>query len=79
MLQELSGAWQASAAADSYYAQWALDEGAGTCMPDDTADPNFQAASGPSEQAAQDKVAFTQLWNQLADSYGLTRYGPGEL
>ena len=79
MLQELSGAWQASAAADSDYAQWSLDEGDGTCVPDDTADPNFQAASGPSEQAVQDKLAFTRLWNQLADSYGLTRYGQGQL
>ena len=79
MLQELSGAWQASAAADSDYAQWALDEGAGTCVPDDSADPNFQAGTAPSEQAVQDKLAFTRLWNQLADSYGLTRYGQGQL
>ena len=79
MLQELSGAWQASATADSDYAQWAQDEGAGTCMRDDTAAPNFQAASGPNEQATQDKLAFTRLWNQLADSYGLTQYGQGQL
>jgi hypothetical protein len=79
MLQELSGAWQASATADSDYAQWALDEGTGTCVPDDASDPNFQAASGPNEQATQDKLAFTRLWNQLADSYGLTRYGQGQL
>ena len=79
MLQELSGAWQASAAVDSDYAQWAQDEWAGTCGPDDTADPNFQAASGPNKQAAQDKLAFTRLWNQLADNYGLTQYGPGQL
>ena len=79
MQQELSGAWQASAAVDSDYAQWALDEGAGTCVPDDTADPNFQAASGPNEQATQDKLAFTWLWNQLAGNYGLTQYGQGPL
>jgi hypothetical protein len=79
MLQELSGAWQASATADSDYAQWALDEGNGTCVPNHTADPNFQAASGLSEQAVQDKLAFTRLWNQLADSYGLTRYSQGQL
>ena len=79
MLQALSGAWQASATADSDYAQWAQDEGAGTCMRDDTADPNFQAASGPNEQAVQDKLAFTRLWNQLADSYGLTQYGQAQL
>ena len=79
MLQELSGARQASAATDSDYAQWALDEGDGTCVPDDAADPNFQAALGPSEQAVQDKLAFTRLWNQLADSYGLTRYGQDQL
>jgi hypothetical protein len=79
IMQELSGAWQASATADSDYAQLAVDEGDGTCVPDDTADPNFQAASGLSEQAVQDKLAFTRLWNQLADSYGLTRYGQGQL
>ena len=59
-------AWQASAAVDSDYARWALDEGTGTCVPGDIADPNFQAASGPNEQATQDKLAFTRLWNQLA-------------
>jgi hypothetical protein len=79
MLQELSGAWQASAAVDSDYAQWALDEWAGTCVPDDTADPNFQAASGPNEQATQDKLTFTRLWNQLAGNYRLTQYGQGQL
>jgi hypothetical protein len=79
MLQELSGAWQASATADTDYAQWALDEEDGTCVPNHTVNSNFQAASGPSEQAVQDKVAFTGLWNQLADSYGLTRYGQGQL
>ena len=79
MLQDLSGAWQASAAVDSDYAQWAQDEGAGTCAPDDTTAPNFQATSGPNEQATQDKLAFTRLWNQLADSYGLTQYGQGQL
>ena len=79
MLQELSGAWQASAAVDSDYARWALDEGAGTCVPDDPADPNVQAAAGPNEQATQDKLAFTQLWNQLADNYGLTQYGQDQL
>ena len=79
MLQELSGAWQASAAVDSDYAQWAEDEGAGTCLPDDPADPNFQAASGPNEQATQDKLAFTRQWNQLADSYGLTQYDQDQL
>jgi hypothetical protein len=79
MLQELSGAWQASAAVDSDYAQWALDEWAGTCVPDDTADPTFQAASGPNEQATQDKLAFTRLWNQLAGNYRLTQYGQGQL
>jgi hypothetical protein len=79
MLQDLSGAWQSSAAVDSDYAQWALDEQARTCVPDDTTDPNFQAASASNEQATQDKLAFTQLWNQLADSYGLTQYGQGQL
>ncbi len=79
MLRKLSGAWQASVAADSDYAQWALDEGDGTCVPDDTADPNFQAALSPSEQAVQDKLAFARLWNQLADSYELAHYGQGQL
>jgi hypothetical protein len=79
MQQDLSGAWQASAAVDSDYARWAQDEGAGTCVPDDTADPNFQAASGSNEQATQDKLAFTRLWNQLAANYGLSQYGQDQL
>jgi hypothetical protein len=79
MLQDLSGAWQASAATDSDYAQWALDEQAGNCTPDDTADSNFQAASGPNQEATQDKLAFTSLWSQLANEYGLTQYSPDQL
>ena len=79
MLQDLSGAWQASDATDSDYAQWVLDEQAGNCTPDDTADPSFQAASGPNQEATHDKLAFTSLWDQLADSYGLTQYSPDQL
>ena len=44
MLQELTGAWQASAAVDTDLGRWAQDEAARGCKPNDHADANYQAA-----------------------------------
>jgi hypothetical protein len=74
MIQALSGAWQASMQADEDFAAWAEDEASGTCTPNDTADPNYQAATGPDQQATTDKQAFVSLWNPIAQQYGLTTY-----
>ena len=74
MLQSLSGAWQASAAADQDLGKWAQDEVSKGCTPNDQADANFQAAEGPDGQATTDKKAFVGQWNSIASQYGLTKY-----
>ena len=74
MLQDLSGAWQASMAADNDFAQWANDEITNTCAQNDTSDPGLVAAKGPDNQATTDKKAFVSMWDQVATQYGLTTY-----
>jgi hypothetical protein len=74
MLQSLTGAWQASAAADQDLGKWAQDEVSKGCTPSDQADANFQAAEGPDGQATTDKKAFVGQWNSIATQYGLTKY-----
>ena len=79
MLQELTGAWQASAAVDQDLGRWAQDEVARGCKPDDHADANFQASEAPDVQATNDKTAFVAMWNAIAVKYGLTRYQTSQL
>ena len=79
MLQELTGAWQASAAVDQDLGRWAQDEVAGGCKPGDRADANFQASGAPDVQATTDKTAFAARWNAIAAKYGLTRYRTSQL
>jgi hypothetical protein len=74
MLQSLTGAWQASAAADQDLGKWAQDEVSKGCTPNDEADVGFQAAKGPDSQATTDKKAFVGQWNSIASQYGLTKY-----
>jgi hypothetical protein len=74
MVQDLTGAWQASAQADSDLSKWAADE-ASHCRPGKTGnDPNLQASYGPDGQATTDKKAFTNLWNPVARKYGLRTF-----
>jgi hypothetical protein len=79
MLQELTGAWQASAAVDQDLGRWAQDEVATGCTPGDHADANFQASGAPDLQATNDKTAFVAMWNAIAAKYGLTRYQTSQL
>ncbi len=79
MLQELTGAWQASAAVDTDLGRWAQDEAARGCKPNDHADDNYQAASTPDLQATNDKMAFVSMWNAIAAKYGLPRYQTSQL
>jgi zinc-ribbon domain len=79
MLQELTGAWQASAAVDTDLGKWAQDEAIQGCKPNDHADANYQA-SGPADvQATSDKTVFVSMWNTIAAKYGLTRYQTSQL
>ncbi len=79
MLQELTGAWQASAAVDTDLGKWAQDEAAGGCKPNDHANANYQASVGPDGQATNDKTAFVASWNAIATKYGLTQYRTSQL
>jgi uncharacterized membrane protein len=74
MIQDLTDAWQASAQVDDDYARWANDESSSGCTPNDTADPNYQAATTPNQQATQNKMAFAALWDSIATQYNLTSY-----
>jgi hypothetical protein len=79
LITDLTGAWQASIAADQAYTRWANDELAKQCVPNDTADPGFAATVTPNQQATTDKTQFAAAWNAVAAKYGLTKYQPGQL
>ena len=74
MLQALSAAWQASASADQDLAQWAQDEASQGCTQNAQANPHFEAAAAPDDQATTDKMAFARQWDPIAAEYGLTAY-----
>jgi hypothetical protein len=74
LLQDLTGAWQASEAADQDLGKWAQDEVSQGCTQNDQADRNYQAAGTPDNQATTDKKAFVSQWNPIATQYGLTTY-----
>ena len=74
MLQALAGAWQASGQADQDFAQWAQDEVSQGCTQNDHSDSDYQAATGPDDQATTDKKGFASLWNPIATEYGLATY-----
>jgi hypothetical protein len=78
MMQALTSAWQASASADDDLAKWAQDQATNGCSTVNS-DPNFMAASAPNRQATASKTTFAQLWDPLAQSYGLATYSQGEL
>jgi len=79
MLQDLTTAWQASGQADSDFAAWTQDEISQGCSTDVQADPNYQAATGPDDQATRSKMAFVSIWTQIASRYGLPQYQYNEI
>src|SRR5579875_3180759 len=74
MLQDLAGAWQASAQADTDLAGWAHDEIARGCHRDSRSDAGLRASYVPDGRATAGKRAFVRLWNPVARRYGLTTY-----
>jgi hypothetical protein len=74
MLQHLTGAWQASALADTDLAQWADAKIARGCRHNRRSDARLRASYAPDGQATVDKHAFASLWNPVARRYGLTTY-----
>jgi hypothetical protein len=79
MIEELTGAWQASVQADQDFAGWAGDEMSNGCTKNDNSDPQFEAANGPDSTATTDKQAFAQEWDPIANTYGLTAYSWNQL
>jgi hypothetical protein len=80
MVSALTGAWQASAQADTDLSKWAQDELSHGCRKSKVGnDANLKASYGPDGQATTDKQAFTRLWNPLARQYGLKTYQVGDL
>jgi hypothetical protein len=77
MISSLTRAWQASITADQDFAAWAQDESA-SCAPGGS-DANLSAATGPDDQATQDKMAFVGSWNPIAQQYGLPSYSQDQL
>jgi hypothetical protein len=79
LISDLTKAWQASIAADQGYAQWATDETAKACVPNDTGDPGYLATDTPNQNATTYKTAFAAQWNPIAAQYGLTQYQQNQL
>ncbi|QKW21147.1 hypothetical protein HUT16_20650 [Kitasatospora sp. NA04385] len=79
LVEQLQAAWQASATADSEYAQWAADLAAG-CDPAKSKDNahlhNGDAASGTATKA---KNQASELWGAIATKTGLPGKSAGEL
>jgi len=74
MLQDLTGAWQASAQADADLAHWADDEISRGRHRDSRSDARLRASYVPDGQATAGKQAFASLWNPVARRYGLAAY-----
>jgi hypothetical protein len=78
MLQDLTGAWQASAQVDTDLAQWTEGKIAGGCHGNSRSDAALRASYVPEGQATAGKQAFASLWNPVARRYGLTTYQPNQ-
>jgi len=78
MLQDLTGAWRASAQVDTDLARWADDNIARGCRRGSRSDASLRASYAPQSQADAGKRAFAGLWNPVARQYGLITYQPGQ-
>ncbi len=79
MLQDLTGAWQASAQVDTDLARWAQDNTARGCHRSSRSDAHLRASYIPEGRATVGKRAFATLWNPIARQYGLTTYQRNQL
>ncbi|MFH0520883.1 hypothetical protein ACHBTE_27360, partial [Streptomyces sp. M41] len=78
----LNKAWQASASADNHYAAWADQVAANKklCRKGQARATNqTQAGNRDSGTASQQKKTAAQLWNAIAEKYGLTERQPTQL
>jgi len=79
VINALTTAWQSSASSDGSYAQWAADEQAKPCVPNDTTDAGYQSALVSDGHASTAKQQFTSRWNPIAASLGLQQWQPNQL
>jgi hypothetical protein len=80
LVQDLTGAWQASADVDIDLARWArsaLDHGCNRKTINSS--PYLHRSYVPDGRATSDKQAFISLWNPIARQYGLTSYQTDQL
>lgn len=77
----LTRAWQSSASADNHYAAWAGQVGGKKGCHKGKARVTRQTAQGntASGQATLAKKQAAQIWNPLAQKYGLTERRPEQL
>ena len=76
LVQDLTGAWQASIQVDNDLRKWAQDEAGGGCNSKRVLkDSNYQASLGPDGTATRDKQAFACTdWAPIAAKYHLPAY-----
>jgi hypothetical protein len=79
MLQDLAGAWQASAQVDTDLARWAEGMVARGCHRNSRPDARLRTSYVPEGRAIAGKQAFASSWNPVARRYGLTTYQPNQL
>jgi hypothetical protein len=79
LTSSLTDAWQSSSDSDGAYARWSADEQNGPCVPNDTANADYEAALAADGRASTAKQQFTSLWNPTATSLGLQQWQPGQL
>ncbi|MEU7058902.1 hypothetical protein [Streptomyces sp. NPDC046197] len=77
----LNGAWKASASADDHYAAWADQTGGkrGCKKGHARVTGEAQAGNRASGVASAQKAKAAQLWNAIAQTYGLTQRQPTQL
>jgi hypothetical protein len=74
LVQDLTGAWQASIQVDNDLRNWAQDE-AGGCNPKKVfKDSNYQASLAPDGTATRKKQEFATDWAPIAAKYHLPAY-----
>jgi hypothetical protein len=75
MMQDLTGAWQASASADSDLGKWAKSAMTHGCNPKTVGSSAYLRESYvPDGTASSDKQAFASQWDPIARRYNLTPY-----
>jgi len=78
LIQDLTSGLNYSIQSDTSYAQWASDE-LTDCSTDYNSDTNFLAAQQTDPQANAAKLDFTNLWNPIAQQYGLPTWDPTKI